>query len=300
MPYLNAATDLYKGGTAVVAAYLGATKVWPPTTNSLSASLRIASNTGGKVSVEITTQYVGAPPASYKFYSNTGSGWTLRWTGGIGPHYFDTTYNTNFTMKVESFTSEGVMLSTVTTATINTGNRPTVQKSWSSTPVETASYNGSNGLRTRDPLYYGYFSGTHGTQKSQARWNIPSEIRNCVSVDRVELRWWNQHHFLSSGGTVSMVAHHNTGLSTYGGNTGALLNAGNQVRWPAPVGGWINGTEWYDLGWLTSVGRDISIAEEIRVHGLQGFGLVEAVGGQSGYGYASSDPQLRITYTVYT
>jgi hypothetical protein len=166
--------------------------------------------------------------------------------------------------------------------------------------VETASYNGSNAVRGSNPLYYGYYSGTQGDQKSQVRFAIPAEIRNCHSVDRVELRWWNQHHFANSGGTVSMVAHHNGSLGSYGGSTGVLLDGGNQVRWPAPKPGWINGTEWYDLAWLTSAGRAISIAEEIRVHNLQGFGLVAAVGGQSGYGYASADPQLRIHYTVRT
>jgi hypothetical protein len=175
-----------------------------------------------------------------------------------------------------------------------------VQKSWTGAAVETASYTGSNALRTRSPLYYGYYSSNQGTQKSQVRFDIPAEIRNCHSVDSVELRWWNQHTYVGTGGTVSMVAHHNPTLTNYGGNTGPLLMpTGEQVRWSAPRGSWINGTEWYHVGFLHSSGRP-TIGEEIRVNGLQGFGLVEAVGGANGYGYASADPQLRIHYTIRT
>jgi hypothetical protein len=173
-----------------------------------------------------------------------------------------------------------------------------VQKVWQGAAVEAASYTGSNALRGRSPLYYGYYSSNQGTQKSQVRFAIPGEIRNCVSVDRVELRWWNQHTYLGTGGRVSIVGHHNPSLSTYGGNTGPLLERdGSQVRWPAPRANWINSTEWFDLGWLTSAGR-YSVAEEIRIHGLHGFGLVAADGGQNGYGYASADPILKVTYTV--
>jgi hypothetical protein len=186
-------------------------------------------------------------------------------------------------------------------ASVTTGTTPQPQfqqKSWTGAAVEVASYTGSNALRGRNPLYYGYYSSNQGDQKSQARFDIPAEIRNCVSVDKVELRWWNQHTWVGSGGTVSMVGHHNGSLTNWGGSTGALLMpTGEQVRWSAPRGGFINGTEWYEVGFLHSSGR-ATINEEIRTAGLQGFGLVAAAGGQSGYGYASADPQLRITYTV--
>jgi hypothetical protein len=192
-------------------------------------------------------------------------------------------------------------------ASVTTGVTPPpafVQKSWTGAAVEAASYTGSNSLRTRNPLYYGYYSSNQGTQKSQVRFDIPAEIRNCVSVDKVEVRWWNQHTYLGTGGTVSMVAHHNGNLSSYTGNTGPLLMPnGEQVRWSAPRGGFIGGGEWYEVGFLHSYSGGVrrpDINEEIRVGGLTGFGLVEAVGGTSGYGYASADPQLRIHYTIRT
>jgi hypothetical protein len=201
----------------------------------------------------------------------------------------------------------GSMIGHSNLASVTTGVTPPpafVQKVWTGAAVETASYTGSNSLRTRSPLYWGYYSSNQGNQKSQARWDIPAEIRHCHSVDSVELRWWNQHTWEGDGTTISMVAHHNGSLGSYTGNTGPLLMPnGSQVKWPVARSNWINKTEWYHVGFLHSYANGVrrpEINEEIRSHGLQGFGLVAAVGGQSGYGYASADPQLRITYTIRT
>jgi len=306
MALLNTANKLYIGSTPATAAYKNGIKVWPPLVNSLAATIaEIAVAVATAPWYQITTVYGGVVPGSYKFYSKTGSAsWVLRHTGAQGPHNFDTLYSSTFVMKVEAFTGAdgtGLLLGTTTTNTVDTPAKPVtqVQRVWSGTAVDTTTYNGSNGVRTDGPerCYYGYFGSTQGLQKSQARWDIPSEIRNCVSVDKVRMRWWNVWHYWNSGGRVSMVGHHNTNLNTYGGSTGVLLSGGAQATWLAPKPGWINGTEWYDLAGLTSSGRP-SIAEEIRVQGLQGFGLVTAASGQGGYGYASTDPVLEITYTV--
>jgi hypothetical protein len=166
-----------------------------------------------------------------------------------------------------------------------------------------ATYNGSNVRRTDAAglanCFYGNFSSVHGNQRSQVRFNIPASVRHCISVDRVQVRWWNPHHFQNPGGRVSMVGHHNGSLVTYGGSTQPLLFNGAQANWAAPRPGWISGGEWFDITTLVTSGRP-SMAEEIRVQNMQGLGLVAAVSGQNGYGYASIDPILRVTYTHYT
>jgi hypothetical protein len=271
--------------------------VWQRVTMTTTVTLTTVSTTGIDVSWTATTGAVYT-----LFRRRTGVGGEVGLVANTSARSYQDrglAEGTEYTYYV-NVTVGGSMIGHSNLASVTTGVTPPPtfqQRSWTGAAVETASYTGSNALRTSNPLYYGYYSGNQGDQKSQVRFNIPAEIRNCVSVDRVELRWWNQHTYPNTGGTVSMVAHHNGSLGSWGGSTGVLLNAGSQVRWPAPKPGWINNTEWYDLAWLTSSGRP-SIAEEIRVNGLQGFGLVAAVGGQAGYGYASADPQLRITYTV--
>jgi hypothetical protein len=240
------------------------------------------------------------PGATYNLFDNR-QGPVVSGTAAESYQHRNLTGGLNYAYRVDAYIGGVKVAEAHANATTPAQPQPQYQqKSWTGAAVETASYTGSNALRGSNPLYYGYYSSNQGDQKSQARFAIPAEIRNCVSVDSVEIRWWNQHTWVNSGGQVSMVGHHNPSLGSWGGSTGVLLERdGSQVRWSAPKGGFINGTEWYHLGWLTSSGR-YSIAEEIRVHGLQGFGLVAAVGGNNGYGYASADPQLRITYTVRT
>lgn len=183
-----------------------------------------------------------------------------------------------------------------------------VQRVWTGNAVQSASYNASGGNRGVGECYYGYYSGTHGMQKSLARWEIPAEIRGCISVDRVELSWWNLHHYLNSGGRVSLVHHdfHGSLAGSYpaANVTAPLRNpqaAGDPVvEWAAPKPGWINGSEWFDVGWLHAANQD-GVGDEIRVGGLAGFGLVALTTDPTRYGYArgAGGPiQLRVTYTV--
>jgi hypothetical protein len=178
------------------------------------------------------------------------------------------------------------------------------QRSWRGTAIEHASYTGSGQRRTdADGIassYYGYWSGTHGIQKSQVRFAIPNEVRGCVSVDSVELRWWNKHHYSNTGGRVAIVGHTNIDLGVYRGDTGPLRVGGSPYYWPAPVGGWINGTEWFHMNEAFDTNGN-PVRELIRSRGLQGFGLMAAVGGQGGYGYATAaEVELKILYTVRT
>ena len=310
MPLLNTANALYIGGTAALKAYQNGVQVWPGNQNSLSVSAAMGDI--NVPSVTVSTAYSGIQPGYYRYYyRHNGGNWVFFTQGGAGPVSISTSYNVTFQARVDSFTSSGALITTGYSNNVAVPSPPpppTQQRVWSGTPVEAKSYykktSGSSWLVRSDGdgssrCYYGWISSTWGEQQSQVRYDIPAEIRNCISVDRVEMSWYNHWHFYNSGGRVSMVAHHNPSLGSYGGNTQPLVDGNGQVRWSAPKPGQIGETQWYDLGWLTSAGRT-NIYEEIRVNGLQGFGLVPAFGGDAGYGYAAMNPTLRITYTVYT
>ena len=320
MPLLNDAVNVKMGAVQVAAVYKAGVKVWPkPVVNTLSASLRVMDPsehpTRSGVWVYVGTSYSGTTPDLYKYYSSTNGGaWTYLYEANESAAIFETSYSSTVAIKVETFAGS-TGLNTAITNTVTTGARPItyVQREWYGYAADAKSYRGNNAQRTDASglanCYYGMttLSGgsTWGEQKSLARFDIPGEIRNCVSVDSVQIKWYNLHHNNNSGGQVSMVAHHNTTLgTTFGGSTGALLlDTGASVLWPAPKPGWINGqappNEWYHVGFLHSSGRP-TIYEEIRVQGLQGFGLIRPVGisGNAGYGYAARNPRLYIKYTV--
>lgn len=188
------------------------------------------------------------------------------------------------------------------TGNVSTPARPTVQKTYESVRAQYASYHENGSNRGSAELYYGWYSTNWGVQKSQARWDFPADMRNCISIDSIQLRWWNQHHFLVSGGVVGMSVHHNTNLGgSYGGSTGSLRlggTGGSVYNWAAPRGSWISGSEWFHHNdtWTDRT----TVREEFRVMGAQGFELRTNQGGsQNGYGYASNDVIIKVVYTTW-
>lgn len=177
--------------------------------------------------------------------------------------------------------------------------------------VSSATYNGANANRGVAECYYGWYSSTNGIQKSLWCFDIPTDLRGCVSIDRIDFAIWNQHHFMNSGGSASVVVHHGDfrgGMpATYPGATTPLLYQGNAWNPGAPKPGWMTpNTD----GWITNVhvlaasGR-ASLGEEFRSVGAWGLGLVASVAGnnQNGYGYAQGAtqaeyPRISIWYTV--
>jgi len=210
--------------------------------------------------------------------------------------------STAYSYTVRAYRS-GVEVGPRDTVSFTSPARPTVQKTFESSRAQYASYHENGSNRGSAELYYGWFSTNWGVQKSQARWDFPADMRNCISIDSIQLRWWNQHHFLISGGVVGMSVHHNTNLGgSYGGSTGSIRitsTTGSAVNWAAPRNGWINGTEWFDQN--TTFTDRMTVREEFRAAGAQGFELRTNQGGsQNGYGYASNDVIIKVVYTVYS
>jgi hypothetical protein len=183
-----------------------------------------------------------------------------------------------------------------------------VQKSWSGRATASASYNGSNNNRNVSEMYYGYYSGTNGMQKSVFSFDIPAEIRNCVSITGIDLAVWNIHTFQNSGTDVDLAVCHAPPASSWPGSSGPLRHNTADFPFRAPKGGWM-GTWVQPDGWnrgihvLSDPGRGITLAEEFRAHGAVGFALLPRTSAQSGYGYATGAtganyPQLTIHYTV--
>lgn len=222
---------------------------------------------------------------------------------GSGSSHSDTgrSASTTYNYTLESLRAGAVVLPTPADSA-TTPARPTVTNTITLSAVGAGSWNGSGNLRTSSACYYGYYSSTHGYQRSLVSFNIPSDVRNCISISDVQFSWYNSHHYYNSGGKVSMVLHHGyftTAPATFPGSTGVLTNSGgSQITWTAPKPGWFNGTQWNSLTNLKT-SRGHTVQEEFRTKGAVGLGLYWATTGQNGYGYAQTNPQLKITYTKY-
>lgn len=314
MPLINTATNLYLGGTQVKAAYRNGVLVWPPGSgNRVNASLALKSGS----TVTLTVSWAGDTPTSWKAWVSINGGTWQYWTEqtASGSYDYATTYSTRIRMKVEAYYSGYAPDIAVYTEEVAIGAAPpppTVQKFVVLEAVSSGSYNGSNNNRNTSELYYGYYSSNQGQQKSLWCWNIPADVRNCISIDRIDVLVYNIHAYLNSGGSTGLVVHHGAfqgGFpATFPGSTGILQHGGNNWLIGTPKPGYMSqdGSGWMtNIHVLTSPGRT-TLAEEFRVNGAQGMGLASPGSSTSQYGYAAGAyhhphhrPAIKIWYTVY-
>lgn len=307
MTQINTAQAVYLGGTAVDAVYLGATKVWPPGgDNPVDLTVTLAIYDSAVPSVKPTIGWITTPEFYQVFTSTNGGGWVFRHQIAPDDFYvFNTTFDSTVQARVDAYNGT-TLLETAYSNVLTVGPEPppaTIQKVWTGTASTCASYNGDLERRTDDNAaenaYYGYYDSTLGSQRCHARWDIPSEIRNCVSVDKVELKWWNRLASTAQPDRVAFVAHRDEQLGAYSNSLGAIFNStGVQRREDTESGGWISGSEWMDFSYTYAARYGRNVDEEIRSYNMQGFGLIPFDSGNAGYGYASKEPQLRITYTI--
>ena len=176
--------------------------------------------------------------------------------------------------------------------------------------VSSASYEGNGLLRARDSLcYHGRFDNTYGVQKSLWTFNVPPDVRGCVTVGSVEMSVMMKHMYsLSAPGTVGVVLH----SGAYQASPPAMWPAVSGVigTWPGYRGQWLSGQRWIPIGSRIVPGSGFSagltVAESFRAAGAQGLGLWTTSTSPNDYGYADGDPGsaegpgLRVRYTVRT
>ena len=300
MPHINSAKALYIGDLTIAKAYMNNVQVWPPpVTNVLAATL---SKIPGQAKVRSSVQFAGSTPTSFKHYlSVAGGAWTLKYSGPLAVVDIGTSYSSSNQAKVESFDGSALLKSALSNkvTTDAAPPPPTQQKTVTLSRTEWGSYNGSGQRRTdADGTTYGYsgyYSSTQGNQKSSFRFAVPADVRNCKSVDKVEISVYNIHAYGNAGRDVQLALHHYSDLgTTTAGSTGTF--AARLAGKP----GWVGGAEWIDITNFTCPGR-YTVKEEFRKHGAWGVTMNSGpTNSQAYYGYVRNDVRLRITYTVYT
>jgi hypothetical protein len=145
-------------------------------------------------------------------------------------------------------------------------------------------------------LYTGYFDSTYASQHSGAIWNIPANVRNCISIDRVDVSFRVQHAPYAPDDWGLVMQFNTTWPGTWPSSSG-------QFRYLRCNGKdtWLGGTEWVTITSNNVPGYG-TVAECFRTRNAQGIGLV-ANTTVSTYGYVNHAtaptirPRLRIWYT---
>lgn len=276
------------------------TLVWSRTPTTLAAVPLSTSQ------VRLTWTAPGAGADSYRLRRGTAQVYTgpaLTFTDSGLPA------GTAFTWTVDALRG-GVVVSTAT-ATASTLPVVIENRFVSLSAVSSASFNGAGANRGVANIFYGQFSGTHGNQRSLWSFSIPADVRNCVAIDRIDIAVFNEHHFQGGGNSVSLVVHHGAfqgGFpAQFPGSSGELLFNGAVWRPMARRNAWLDAGA-NDGGWMTNcqglaaAGR-ATLAEEFRVGGAHGLGLLAPSAAQAHYGYGqgaaqANRPQIRIWYRV--
>lgn len=261
-------------------------------TNEATLTLLANPQNYQRIDLNWGTGVVGVAPFTLKRGTKTiyqGSATSYQDTG-LSP---DRTYNYQVFDSTNRFSDK---------VSATTPSPSTQQKTVTLSVKASGSYTGSGTLRSTSNRYFGYYSSTWGTQQSQACFSIPGDVAGCVSVDKVELSWKVLHTYLGAGTTVSLnLTRQNftTPPATLPTTSGKLLARGSSsapLTFSAKPGQYIGGSTWLDLNARVSGGSDIF--NEFRDNNARGLGIVSAVSGTSGYGYADAAPRLRLTYTV--
>jgi hypothetical protein len=173
-----------------------------------------------------------------------------------------------------------------------------ITKTVTLSPTSGGSYNGSGSIRTgigAGPYYSGRYSSTWGRQQSAFHYAVPSDVRWCIAVDKVEFTIQNDHSYYNSGVTQYIaLSHTQTAGSTIPGRTG-LFGAKSTAK-----DGWWGGSQWQNITSLRDPNYNATVAENFRTKGAWGIHLVAPDDSIAYYSYwrTSPVPQLRLTYRV--
>lgn len=187
----------------------------------------------------------------------------------------------------------GVVVPPTDSASASTPARPVVNKSVTLNATWIETWRGNAAYRTDNSnIYHGYDSYVGpGYYRSLARFEIPGDVRNCLSVTYVRMYWRNIHTYNSTGATYRMGYHTYNSKPPSGSFPGTIYKFDQAVKKESVVG-----------TAATYVNRDVTsyFAEALRTGGM--WGLAWGPGNTtsvSQYGYAAASPmQLEIHWTV--
>jgi len=226
--------------------------------------------------------------------------------------------STTYSYTLHAFRA-GVELPLADTASATTPARPRTQKTSTLNAVSSTSYSGNANDNRYLPDYsnradgrgwifaglYTYSNGVnfYGHQKAYWTFSIPAEIRNCISIDKVEISLWMEDVPLQNpaGSNFSVYVHHG---AFQGGYPTALPGSTNAFATLHSMDlNWLGMTEWVDVTNYVCPGRT-TVKEEFRVNGAHGFALTGLTNDPSDYGFAfghtnAKPPRVRFTYTTW-
>lgn len=205
----------------------------------------------------------------------------------------DSATATTWAWRVDAVDTNSTVVGTAS-ASATTPARPTVQKVVTLTASGMQTYDGAGAARPVTEAYFGRISSTFGRQKSAVAFAVPADVRDCVTVEKIELSVKVTYHHLVAGGLCTVAVQHQAVLgSTWAGATETFAQR------TADRGGWLGGSEWQAVGWMTVPGRGATVSEEFRTKNADGFALMAPNDSTDYYGYTAELPRMRISYRVW-
>lgn len=215
----------------------------------------------------------------------------------------------------------GTIIQPTDTTSATTPPNPTAARQATISCVSSTSYSGvannhqyiADNTNRQDPRgwlfagQYVYSNGTNffGHQKAYWTFNVPADVRNCISIQSIYISVWMEDIPLQnpSGSNFSLFVHHGAFQGGYPttpppGHTNSFLTLHSMDQ------NWLGMKEWVEISNYVCPGRT-TVKEEFRVNGAQGFVMKGLTNDPSDYGFAlgGSDarrPRVQFNYTVYT
>lgn len=254
------------------------------TTTSLSLS-STSINNGQSVTLTVTVS--GATSGTVYIRSNSTAGTILAtdsaapWSITLSPTA-DVTYYAQFVEDATHYTSYS--------AGVFVNVKQLVTKTWSSIADWSQSYDGGSDPRNDGYLYYGYYSSTWGNQRSLIGFPVPTAVASSVAVTSVRFKFYNVHHYYSSGGSIGIGVHdYSSEPATW---DGSRVDENLYTVTDAPKPGWVDLT-------LSSTFRDKFKAGNVGMSLGPGSSTSLEYYGYAAMHTSSTDPWLEIKYQVW-
>ena len=228
----------------------------------------------------LTATLTGVPSGTVHFRTGSTSGTII--ASVAGPPYQVSVAPGGSTAYYATYPGSGDYLACNSNG-VTVAVRQLVTKTWSGYATATQCYNGSGNQKSGD-LYYGYYSSTQGNQRSMFVFDMP-DLRGTVAVTGVRIKFYNQHHFWNSGGSIPTGLHVNAGIP--GTWTGAYENL--QTLGNAPKPGWVD-------AWMGD-----NFKNYVKAYLIKGFILGPGPSNSTDYyGYATNNaPYMEVQYQVW-
>lgn len=282
--------------------YVGSARVQAVSASATVTSVTSIPSSGTSFNILFTvktTAGAGVSSGSAQAQYLNGSTWTnsgaaVTMTGSTGNYTASVSQSATRQWRIVYTAAGAYTSSTSSTYSVAYQTLTTFTKTYACSGSGT--YDGDGSKRTDSGhMYQGYYSSTHGIQRSMAIFptTIQTDLAGAYDIQKVEVYLNCLHWGPDSGGTVEVCTHNNTSVPAAWGSIASLAGY-DATAWTTKTG-----AKWCDISSIMgslanwqSGGTKKGIALYFNSTALEYYGYFSGNG-------ETGEPQLRITYRKY-